>query len=389
MNIDMNILFDLVTPQGFIGGAGEYVRKVFYTLLESVKSDDTINLYVAIDTSKGQFAYKDLSPESLAKLPVKIIDLGKQSLSSCAEKYKISTVFIGMAQAWGSKYDIQNLRCRVICVIHDVNDYEYRNAKLSWYLRLYEPWVFLKKLVRRLLGMDNYIARLDNIIKLYNNNQLCEIITVSDYSKVSIEYLVGLDNSRIHVLYSPERVGEAEDIVTNEDLLKLIKEKKKYYLLLGANRPMKNAKKVLTAFKKYVTNYDNNAYIVTTGAIEKQFDNHIVLPYLNDSDLMNAYKNCYAFIFASFFEGFGYPPLEAMRFGKAVMASNVTSMPEILGNAAMYFSPFFETDIYKCFISLNGDNYKAYAEMSLARYSQISNVQKRDLQTLINIIQNN
>lgn len=379
----MNILYDLITPQGYIGGAGEYVRKVFYSLLESIKTVDAVNLYAAIDTSKGKFAYLDLSPESLSSLPVKIVDLGKQSLSSCVEENKIDTVFIGMAQAWGGSYDVQNLRCKVICVVHDINDYEYKNTKLNWYLWLYEPWVFTKKMVRRILGMDNYISRLDNVIELYQENQCVDIITVSNYSKYSIEYLLGLDSSRIHVLYSPERVVEYSDAIENKQLSEIVTSGKKYYLLLSANRPMKNADKTLTAFNRYITNIDPASYIVTTGKIEKKYPNHIVLPYLNDSDLVNAYKNCYAFIFASFFEGFGYPPMEAMKYGKPILASNTTSIPEVVGDAALSFSPLYESDIYRCLVSLNDSNYNEYVQKSKQRYELISNKQKKDLNILI------
>lgn len=387
MNIDMNILFDLVTPQGFIGGAGEYVRKVFYTLLDSVKSDDTINLYVAIDTTKGQFAYKDLSPESLAKLSVKVVDLGKQSLSSCVEEYKINTVFIGMAQAWGGRYDVQNLQCRVICVVHDICDEENASTKLELYLRLYQPWKFFKKVVRLFLKLDQAHAnRMIQITNLFNSNNRVDIVTVSEYSKKSIEYFLGYDSNRIHVLYSPERVGVAGETIENDTLSSIIKGNKKYYLMLAANRPEKNPEKVLAAFKKYSEQVDKDSYIITTGKIEKHFENHIVLPYLSDSDLMNVYKYCYAFIFPSFFEGFGYPPMEAMKFGKPVLASNVTSIPEILGGAAMFFSPYYESDIYRCLVSLDNTNYASFCNESKMRYEQISKLQNEDLVRLIALI---
>lgn len=383
----MNILFDLITPQGFIGGAGEYVRKVFYTLLETVKIDVTVNLFVAIDTTKGKFAYKDLSPESLSALPVKIVDLGKQSLSSCVEEYKIDTVFIGMAQAWGGRYDVQNLRCRVICVVHDICDEENTNTKLELYLRLYQPWTFIKKVVRLFLKLDQAHAnRMLPITSLFKTNRQVEIVTVSQYSKTSIEYFLGYDSNRIHVLYSPERVGIAGETIENDTLSSIIKGDKKYYLMLAANRPEKNPEKVLAAFQKYSEQVDNDSYIITTGKIEKHFENHIVLPYLSDSDLMNAYKHCYAFIFPSFFEGFGYPPMEAMKFGKPVLASNVTSIPEILGDAALLFSPYYESDIYKCLVSLDDSNYNSLCNESKMRYEQISKRQNKDLNNLIELI---
>jgi glycosyltransferase involved in cell wall biosynthesis len=61
--------------------------------------------------------------------------------------------------------------------------------------------------------------------------------------------------------------------------------------------------------------------------------------YVNDRTLEDLYRNAACFIFPSLYEGFGLPPIEAMSFGCPVIASNATSIPEICGNAALYFDP--------------------------------------------------
>lgn len=382
----MKILFDLVTTQGRIGGAQEYVRTVFYKLLNELSSQNNIELIAAIDSSIGKYPYSDLSKESINNMGIKTIDLNGKRLSKVVHDEEIDTVFIGMAQEWGSRYDVEKLRCRVICVVHDICDEEYRNSKINWYLRLYTPWIFLKKIIRRLLGLDNYVTRMNNIVKMCNNNINTDLITVSNYSRFSIDYYLPSITNKIHVLYSPERQTAYEETIENTTLNDIISQKKKYYLFLSANRELKNARKTLSAFKTYSEKYDSKAYILTTGSISQQFENHIVLPYLTQSDLIHAYKHSYALIFSSFFEGFGYPPIEAMRFGVPVIASNVTSIPEILGDAAYYFSPFYESDIYKALVSFDDKEYKKYSEKSINRYEIINNRQINDLNKLINII---
>jgi glycosyltransferase involved in cell wall biosynthesis len=66
------------------------------------------------------------------------------------------------------------------------------------------------------------------------------------------------------------------------------------------------------------------------------------LGYVNDSELRTLYANAIAFIFPSLYEGFGLPPLEAMALGCPVLASNAASIPEVCGDAPLYFDPVDE-----------------------------------------------
>jgi glycosyltransferase involved in cell wall biosynthesis len=70
------------------------------------------------------------------------------------------------------------------------------------------------------------------------------------------------------------------------------------------------------------------------------------LNYLNNDELAAIYSGAEIFIFPSLYEGFGYPPLEAMACGCPVVSSNVSSMPEILGDACVYFDPYDVNDMY-------------------------------------------
>lgn len=100
-------------------------------------------------------------------------------------------------------------------------------------------------------------------------------------------------------------------------------------------------------------------------------------------DLREAYKHCYALIYPSFFEGFGYPPLEAMKYGKPVLSSNVCSMPEVLGDAPIYFSPIYESAIFNALLSLDDENYEYHSRKSLRQYEIVSKRQAEDLVSLV------
>lgn len=75
-----------------------------------------------------------------------------------------------------------------------------------------------------------------------------------------------------------------------------------------------------------------------------------------------------------------------MRYGKPIIASNVTSIPEIIGEAALYFSPFYHADIYRVLNMLNDNNYNYYASLSAQKFKEVHTRQEYDLNKLTNMI---
>ena len=69
-------------------------------------------------------------------------------------------------------------------------------------------------------------------------------------------------------------------------------------------------------------------------------NNIILTDYVSEEDLICLYNISTCFIYPSFFEGFGLPPLEAMACGTPVAVANATSLPEVVGDAGIYFDPF-------------------------------------------------
>jgi len=67
--------------------------------------------------------------------------------------------------------------------------------------------------------------------------------------------------------------------------------------------------------------------------------------YISDGELRALYEGAAGFVHPAYYEGFGIPPLEAMTLGCPVIVSNAASLPEVCGDAALYFDPFSEGDI--------------------------------------------
>jgi glycosyltransferase involved in cell wall biosynthesis/2-polyprenyl-3-methyl-5-hydroxy-6-metoxy-1,4-benzoquinol methylase len=115
----------------------------------------------------------------------------------------------------------------------------------------------------------------------------------------------------------------------------------------------KNHTILLTAFSLYKTQYPTSELkLVCTGAPNKRMeylqmavnkmalgDSVMFLGYLHNEELAGLMASCRALIFPSLYEGFGMPVLEAMAFGKPVLCSNVTSLPEVAESAALFFDP--------------------------------------------------
>ena len=85
------------------------------------------------------------------------------------------------------------------------------------------------------------------------------------------------------------------------------------------------------------------------------FRSVIPLGYVGDDDLIWLYRNCFAFVYPSLYEGFGLPVLEAMSLGAPVITSRVTSLPEVAGDAALYVDPWDAADIVRAFGRLGAD----------------------------------
>ena len=174
-----------------------------------------------------------------------------------------------------------------------------------------------------------------------------KIITPSNHTKQSLLKWYGLDGDKIQVIPNGARMPE------NGDLLWEFKLVEKYILYVGRICPMKNIVSLLKAFNqlkdkiphKLVICGEGKEYLekaVKSGELknfEYENDQVVVLGYVSDQQIYNLYKNAALFIFPSFAEGFGLPPLESMKLGCPVIASNAESLPEVCGDAAYYINP--------------------------------------------------
>lgn len=173
------------------------------------------------------------------------------------------------------------------------------------------------------------------IPKALKNSKL--VVTDSNYVKTDIQESYGIEDGKIKVIYAAPAT-----MFKNMDL-----EKEKIILTVSSIDPRKNLFRTIEAFNKIESDYK----LVIVGAKNKAFskvvldesllnDKIIFTGYLEDEELLNMYNKAEIFIYASLFEGFGIPPLEAQSCGCACIVSNTTSLPEVYGDSVEYCNPY-------------------------------------------------
>lgn len=382
----MNILFDQTEAQApFWNGAAEYAQSVFFKLLSLVKNTDDVNLFCLYSSEKS-FRYEQLSPEQVDG--VTYVDYHKTSLKDIIKENRIDILFVSCAQYFCDLPigNLEHLGCKTVVVIHDLLDEEMNNSGIELFKYLRQPMVLTRFLAGKLITRirsGQFSGRMHAVQKLLLTNN-ATIVTVSEYTKSSIKYNYPSLRNDIRVYAAPEKRVNMTDEVNNAELKKLIASGKQYFLLLSANRVLKNAHSMLKAFHVYKKTVNPNAVIVTVGAKKQEFEEHLSLPFLSPSDLEHAYKNCHVLLYPSLFEGFGYPPLEAMKYAKPVLSSNVCSMPEVLGKSPIYFSPLYESDMYRALTEFWRFDYSTLCERAYLQYEKVVKLQTQDLERLAN-----
>lgn len=260
---------------------------------------------------------------------------------------------------------------------HDKYEYLYKDSSL--FKCILKSTFLFKRLHNRYLESYRKLVESPNV----------ELVTVSEHSRNSIKYYYPkAELSKIHVLYSPSTDDSNFDANINRG--------RTHYLIISANRWLKNAYRAIMAFddlfekgliKKrdvIILGIDNNSKLL------KNIKNrHLFIPkgYVNKDELEALYSNTYAFIYPSLNEGFGYPPLEAMKYGVPVIASPFASITEVCQDSVLYANPYSSAEIAMRIISLeDSEKYNYYSRKGEDQYRQVKKKQDQDLCNIINLL---
>ncbi len=224
----------------------------------------------------------------------------------------------------------QRLKVPTVGVIHDLN-FEHFPADVPWSVRMYYQNMF-----------PRFARKADRLA------------TVSHYSKQDIVKLYHIPETKIDVVYNGSSLHFKP---LSEEDKQLVRKQyaggNPYFFFVGTLHPRKNLSNLFLSFDKFKTADQKGTKLVIAGA-KMWWTNEIRASYdqmkhkedviftgrVSDEDLSKLMASALALTYVSYFEGFGIPILEAFNSGTPVITSNITSMPEVAGDAALYVDPF-------------------------------------------------
>jgi len=217
-----------------------------------------------------------------------------------------------------------------LAVIHDIN-FAHKPEDLPLFTRLYYNY-FFPKFAKKAL----------------------RIATVSEFSKQDICLTYNVEPEKIDVVYNgSSSLYKPVSNGTKQKTKNKFTQGKNYFIFIGSLHPRKNVPRLFQAFERFKNQTKSDFKLVIVGGMMfknqelnnvhskmKHSSDIIFTGRLSPNELRLVLASAYALAFVPYFEGFGIPILEAMSCDVPVITSNVTSMPEVAGDAAIYVDPF-------------------------------------------------
>ena len=211
------------------------------------------------------------------------------------------------------------------------------------------------------------------------------IIAISHFSKRHfLEVFPHYPEQHITVAHLASRFGQILPVERPEAFGHL--EPDQFWVCVGTLEPRKNHARLLHALATLKAQVGRVAPLVLAGGkgwlvedLSRLIESLglsgdvMIAGYVDDSALQWLYQHCFAAVYPSLFEGFGLPVLEAMSLGAAVITSDVTSIPEIVGDAALLINPYQQDSLYDAMLRLVTSsalrmNLKARAQPQARRF---------------------
>lgn len=227
------------------------------------------------------------------------------------------------------------IKCKSVIVIHD----------LAYYMAELNAYPLIDRIYMQLMINSSV-------------NRVNHIIAVSENTKKDIIKYTGVKDNKITVIH--EASDKKYGIIKNEIELDRIRHKYglnyKFILSHYSLSPRKNIKNLLLAFNRINHKIPHKLVLVGGGSFNSKIKNKLInnansnvvnLGYVDDQDMPVLYNLADLFVYPSLYEGFGLPPLEAMACGCPVISSNVSSLPEVVGDASFMVDPYNVEELAK------------------------------------------
>jgi len=303
-------------------GIGNYTK----SLVTSLLNVDKKNKYYLIHYNKSSHPIYNLGNE----VKIKMVPIPPKKILT--DIIKLPGLLKGIDLIHFTLPSVSNnissikLRNNKIMTIHDLGFMSYSRPKI--YLRPSE-WAFYSSLI---YSLKKVIYHLPLIIAVSKNTKN-DIIRYLNYPENRIRVVYEASDNRFRrldtMLENP--IGHSFILCVNLPPLNFIKTYYKYKHMGGAD------KLVITGHVKFRDQKKRLFGLITDLGLQEDI---VLTGHVSDEELVYLYNSANLFVFPSLYEGFGLPPLEAMACGCPVIASDTTSLPEVVGNAGILISPY-------------------------------------------------
>lgn len=178
----------------------------------------------------------------------------------------------------------------------------------------------------------------------YSATRATRILADSEATAVDLRRFYGTSAQKLAVVYPGVDVPEVHDVAAIRERYKL---PERYFIFLGTLQPRKNISRLVQAYARWRRNSNEDIVLALAGGRGWLYDpawaqgqeGVIETGYIDEADKGTLYAGAVALTFPSLYEGFGFPVLEAMHAGTPVIASNTSSLPELVGDAGLLVDP--------------------------------------------------
>ena len=332
---EKKILFDLLQAQPLLGskfhGGGEYIKSVYHYFVSFYKKKCLIVVFYNPDLFIDDWILGSFKRDCIKVLPAK----NNEDVQKILDDVAPDVFFSGMPYLYGTlNIPAQTHFCGTIHGLRSVElpsdqyAYKYFNTIRSLKERIKSKCI--KKMRTRAIAF--YKRSIDN---------LDSVVCVSNHTKYAIKNFFPKLEKPIICCYTPQKLT-VECRIEPSDV------ECKFVLLIACNRFEKNSYRAIVALddlfdKGFLGEYK----VVTVGTlpakIKKDIRNvhkFVQYDYVSSVELERLYAECDFFLYPTLNEGFGMPPLEAMKYGKTCVVSGVCSLPEVCGDAVYYTNPY-------------------------------------------------
>lgn len=383
----MKVLFDITLacrfPHATHHGGGDFTKRHLLDMLEYPKAQGNLEVF----SLKRAVLDEDVkSAIAVHRVPHHVLD-SIQQLPAVTTSRKIDRIYSASDSTF---LGLEKLPCRSLLTIHGLRMLEKPSDRYEWHMdrRVRQRLQWLAKIL---------FPRMYRRLRLRNTADILEmkgdlfVAVDSRHSKYAIaNFYPWFDQKRVCILYPPplNRSGLIQsDCAALPEL-----ESTPFFLIVSSNRWVKNTWRTVQALDRMFSAFPQLPHQVALAGTMDSFslgqlknpERFHQLGYLSEAVLESLYKKAFCLLYLSLNEGFGYPPLDAMKYGTPVIAAADSSIGEVCGSAALYANPYDENEMINRFLQVcfEPEMVLELREAGKQRYEQVCRQQMLDQQAL-------